>query len=332
MATMENNHVSKWFDVQSVPQSHTYSIDLRPGNDPIPTCNKIPIIDLQRDDEAVQQIIEASQEYGLFLVINHGVSEDVIEETAQVMEELFGLPQEELSKDAKETGWVYFCSTNFVVAGAYLWRDNIKHTCHPLKDCVQRWPRHPIRYRDVVEAYVKNIERLSLKILEMICQGLGLEKDHLGSMSEVKFLSANNYPPCPDPSLALGVIKHHDHNLITILYQGNIEGLQIMKDGEWIGVEAPPNSFVVNIGSQLQIISNGKLKSIEHRAVPNLDQKRITIATFVNPKPESVIEPAKILVNKNNPARYSSTSFKDFVDATKPFGPYTHVLQNDEKH
>ncbi|XP_051142194.1 hyoscyamine 6-dioxygenase-like [Andrographis paniculata] len=320
--------VSKWSDVEYVPESHICPIEARPGNDPIPTCNKIPIIDLQ-SPKALHQIIQASQEYGIFLVSNHGVAKDVIEETVKVLEELFSLPPEDLTK---ANGWVYVDSNKFVAVGTHLWRDNIKHLCYPLEDSMPHWPQQPIRYRKVMAKYIMGIERMSLRILEIISKGLGLEKDHLVSMSETKFLSANNCPPCPNPSIALGVPKHLDHNLITILYQGNVEGLQILKNGEWFGVEAPPNTFAVNIGTQLQIISNGKLKSPEHRVVPNLNQKRISIATFVNPKPESVIEPAKILVNEDNPARYSATTFKDFVEKTNAYGPFTNALQNIGKN
>ncbi|KAK2401552.1 protein DOWNY MILDEW RESISTANCE [Trifolium repens] len=58
------------------------------------------------------------------------------------------------------------------------------------------------------------------------------------------------------------------------------------KDGEWIAVEALPHAFVINVGYQLQIISNGKLKSSEHRAVTNSDHARTSAAFFVAPSDE----------------------------------------------
>ncbi|XP_051142195.1 protein DOWNY MILDEW RESISTANCE 6-like [Andrographis paniculata] len=139
------------------------------------------------------------------------------------------------------------------------------------------------------------VNQVGLSILEMISQGLGLEKDHLGSMFKTKFLSVNSCPPCPNPNLTLAVPKYVDHNLITVLYQGNVEGLQILTDdGKWLAVDAPPNTFAVIIGTQLQ---------------------------------KSVIEPVKIFVNEDNPVRFSTRSFKDFVDGTKAYGPFTKTLQ-----
>lgn len=101
--------------------------------------------------------------------------------------------------------------------------------------------------------YIKEIRRLSLRILEAISEGLGLEKGYLGEISQAQFVTASNYPACPDPSLTLGLLRHFDHSLITILFQGNVEGLQVMKDGKWMGVELLPNAFLVNIGTQIQV-------------------------------------------------------------------------------
>lgn len=102
--------------------------------------------------------------------------------------------------------------------------------------------------------YVEKIKGVSLRILELICEGLGLEKGYLGGMSLVQFLTASNYPICPDPTLTVGLLPHFDHSLITILFQGNGEGLQVMVDGKWMGVEVVPNAFLVNIGTQLEVI------------------------------------------------------------------------------
>ncbi|XP_012835897.1 PREDICTED: hyoscyamine 6-dioxygenase-like [Erythranthe guttata] len=375
MEINDDDHVSRrWFNVESVPKSHVFSDEDRPGNQQIPLCNTIPIIDLENNSSNLSEtIIQACQEYGFFQVINHGVSEDVISEAMKVMEEIFNMPVEEIKKEVSNysSGWVYMGSTSFAAKGAHLWRDNLKHPCHPLDECMHRWPRNPPRYRyiifihsfihfqlsdrtksfwcrDVVGAYIKEIRRLSLVILELISEGLGLEEGYLGGISQVQFLTASNYPVCPDPTLTLGLLNHFDHSLITILYQGNVEGLQFLKDGKWIGVEAIPNAFLVNIGTQIeviyeipsrfeqsivsrcfvQIISNGKLRSAAHRVVTNQEAARTTIATFINPSPDCIIQPAKLLIDEDNPPIYQPLSFRDFVNVSKPFGPFTDALQN----
>lgn len=87
----------------------------------------------------------------------------------------------------------------------------------------------------------------------MIGEGLGLEAGYFNNISEVQLLSSNFYPPCPDPSLTLGILAHQDPSFITLVYQGNSTGLQVLKDGQWINVGAISDAFVVNIGNQMEV-------------------------------------------------------------------------------
>ncbi|KAK8532497.1 hypothetical protein V6N12_053937 [Hibiscus sabdariffa] len=142
---------------------------------------------------------------------------------------------------------------------------------------------------------------------------LGLSSGFFGDkLSESVLLSVNHYPPCPDPSLTLGVSRHCDPNLLTILHQGDVSGLQVYRDGEWIGVEPLHNAFVVNIGHQLQIISNNKLKSAEHRAVTNSEVARTTAAFFIYPSDDCIIEPVKSLIDTDESPAYRAFRFKEF--------------------
>lgn len=109
--------------------------------------------------------------------------------------------------------------------------------------------------REAVATYLKEIGRLSGRILDLICEGLGLEAGYLEELSQVQLLVGNHYPPCPDPSLTLGLLKHCDPSLITILLQdGNVCGLQVMNNGKWIGVAPLPHALIVNVGNQLEVM------------------------------------------------------------------------------
>lgn len=77
-------------------------------------------------------------------------------------------------------------------------------------------------------------------------------------------------------------------------------------------------------------MSNGKLRSPEHRVMTNSEEDRLTIATFINPSPNCIVEPAKALINESNPPLYDSFMHKDFVVSSKAFGPYTDVVQTKD--
>ncbi|KAK2989501.1 hypothetical protein RJ640_019600 [Escallonia rubra] len=318
-----------------VPESYIFPQEDRPGELLIPICHNIPVIDMGKTastehPDTIKQILKAGQQFGFFQVVNHGISEDITNDTVRVLKDFFGMPAEEKvsSTTANRSGWVYTSSTGYAKDGVHLWRENIKHPCHPLEECMQLWPEKPSKYREVVAAYLLEMGRLSLRILKLICEGLGLEPGYFEESSEVQLLSANMYPPCPDPSLTLGLLRHCDPSLITILFQGNVSGLQVFKDGHWIGVGALSNAFLVNVGNQLEIISNGKLRSVEHRVVTNSSEARTTIATFINPSPDCIVEPATTLLDDHNPPHYKPFLYKDFVHYSKAFGPDTEAIQN----
>ncbi|KAJ0961749.1 hypothetical protein J5N97_029577 [Dioscorea zingiberensis] len=102
----------------------------------------------------------------------------------------------------------------------------------------------------------------------------------------------NYYPPCHHSSKVLGLSPHSDGGGLTLLLQVNqVEGLQIKKNGRWLPIKPLSSAFIVNIGDTLEIMSNGKYKSIEHRVVINPEKERMSIATFCMPRLDVPVGP-----------------------------------------
>lgn len=81
-------HNTKWFNVQSVPQCFTFPPEEKPGDDHIPICNKIPVIDLGKSlisssqkMETIKQLLQAGQEFGFFQVCTNFLPPTPNEET-----------------------------------------------------------------------------------------------------------------------------------------------------------------------------------------------------------------------------------------------------------
>ncbi|XP_057517649.1 protein DOWNY MILDEW RESISTANCE 6-like [Amaranthus tricolor] len=320
---MGENLVSSWSDGKTLPKNYIFPPDKRPGEHNVPMSKSLPVIDLSNVDgqerkKTIQKIIEASHDFGFFQVINHGVPRKLLDATREVVKELFELPIEEKSKiyslDLSKICMLYSSNVDYEREEIHNWRDSLRLVCTPLEECIHSWPEKPPEFRKNVGKYVIKVRELGLRILELISEGLGLEPKYFANeLSGWQVMSIHHYPPCPDPSLALGTRKHGDTGLVTILLQDHVPGLQVLNDGEWIGVEAIPDAFVINIGYQLQMISNGKLRSAEHRVVANKNEVRNSVALFIQPTIESIIEPAKALVNAENPAVYKSVRFADFL-------------------
>ncbi|XP_074316657.1 protein DOWNY MILDEW RESISTANCE 6-like [Silene latifolia] len=318
------NFVSSWSDGTKLPENYVFPPGKRPGKLVVTTPKNIPVIDIGKAvgldrSEIIQQVMQASQEFGFFQVINHGVVSTLLDDTRGVFEEFFALPADEkvnlCSSDKNKNCLLLTSNVAYDKEEFHNWRDTLRIKGSPLEAHKQEWPLKPVGFRDIVGDYTTELRNLALRILELICEGLGLEKNYFTKeLSKEELLVVHQYPTCPDPSLTLGTRSHTDPGLIGIVLQGDIPGLQVMNDGEWIGVEVIPDAFVVNVGFVLEFVSNGKLPSVEHRVVTSKDQSRISSAYFLVPESNCVVEPAKALVNAENPPIYRSVQYSELFN------------------
>nr|XP_040254882.1 2-oxoglutarate-dependent dioxygenase 11-like [Aegilops tauschii subsp. strangulata] len=101
------------------------------------------------------------------------------------------------------------------------------------------------------------------------------------------------YPPCTStPEKVLGFSPHSDGSFLTILLKVNsVQGLQIRRHGAWVPVKPHSNALLVNVGDLLEIMTNGKYKSIEHRVTINAHKERLSISAFHIPNYDGIISP-----------------------------------------
>lgn len=109
--------------------------------------------------------------------------------------------------------------------------------------------------REDVGEYCTSVRGLVLRLLEAISESLGLQPDNIAKClgRHGQHMAFNYYPPCPQPELTYGLPGHTDPNLITILLQDDVPGLQVLRNGKWVAVNPIPNTFILNIGDQMQV-------------------------------------------------------------------------------
>lgn len=290
-----------------------------------PVAVSLPVIDMSRGrDEVRRAILDAGKEMGFFQLVNHGVPEQVLQDMEAVCAEFFQLPAADkaafYSEDKTKPNRL-LSGTTYETLGERYCRDCLR-LVYPLPvavDNTKDWPDKPRRLREVVEKFTVLTRGLAMEILRLLCEGMGLRTDFFeGDISGGRVsLDINHYPACPkpNPSMAtttLGLPPHCDRDLITILLPGKVPGLEVAYKGDWIKVHPAANSFVVNFGLQLEVVTNGMLKSIEHRAVTNSAVPRMSVATFVVPADDCVIGPAEEFVSDDNPPCYRTLKMSDF--------------------
>ncbi|KAF5448454.1 hypothetical protein F2P56_028989, partial [Juglans regia] len=310
----------------SVPPTYTFTPN--PNDHPVSDDQKdsIPVIDFARltsgtpdqRSKLVHDLGKACQDWGFFMVINHGVPESQMKALIKACGEFFNLKEEEKQEFAgKHVLDSIRCGTSFnaSVDKVLFWRDFLKVFVHPKFHS----PTKPSGFREILLEYSKRTRKLALDLLEGISVSLGLEDGYMEKAmnleSGLQILAANFYPPCPEPEVAMGMPSHSDHGLLTLLIHNGISGLQVQHKGKWINVNSIPNAFVVNIGDHLEIVSNGRYKSILHRATVNEKATRISIATVYGPSLDTVVSPAPELVNlETNPPAFKGMKYGEYLE------------------
>ncbi|KAL6495415.1 Protein DOWNY MILDEW RESISTANCE 6 [Orobanche gracilis] len=305
----------------TLPSSYIRPESERPKLSQVAECDNFPVIDLDCEDKSllVQQIGDACREFGFFQVINHGVSNETMDKMLEVAHEFFSLPVEEKMKlysdDSTKTMRL---STSFNMKNetVHNWRDYLRLHCYPLEKYVPEWPSNPSSFKDIVSHYCMEVRQLGFRLQGAISDSLGLDGDSLKDVFGVdqgQQMAINYYPACPEPDMTFGLPAHTDPNSLTILLQDlQVAGLQVLKDGQWLAIKPHPGAFVVNIGDQLQALSNGKYKSIWHRAIVNADKPRVSIASFICPCDSANISAPKELVPGGFRALYRDYTYGEY--------------------
>ncbi|KAK3199491.1 hypothetical protein Dsin_022906 [Dipteronia sinensis] len=96
---------------------------------------------------------------------------------------------------------------------------------------------------------------LARRIAECLAQNLGVKSSYFqeNCVPSSNYVRMNRYPPCPSSSEVYGLMPHTDSDFLTILYQDQVGGLQLMKDGKWHNVKPNPEVLIVNIGHLFQV-------------------------------------------------------------------------------
>lgn len=176
---------------------------------------------------------------------------------------------------------------------------------------------------NVMEAYQREMKGLSEKIIGLVLGSLGLTHEDMkwveprnGFRQPQALLQLNSYPICPDPNNAMGLAPHTDSSLITLLYQSNTGGLQVLVETlGWVPVNPIPGAIVVNVGDLMHIISNARFKSVVHRAVVNKIHHRVSIAYFYGPPRDVKVSPLIQLTDSDHPPLYRPVTWKEYLDA-----------------
>ena len=234
--------------------------------------------------EVSDELGRSFAEYGFAVIRDHGIPAELIERAEALTKEFFALPTEVKQAYHIEGGGGARGYTPF---GKEIAKDakvhDLKEFWHVGRDLTEGhtlsqfmapniWPAEVDGFRETFEALYAAFETAGGRVLEAIALHLNLPQQFFDPTiadgnSVMRLL---HYPPM-DAEAAPGAIRaaaHGDINTITLLLGAEEAGLELLTQAdEWLAVDPPEGALVVNIGDMLERLTNGRLRSTQHRVV-----------------------------------------------------------------
>lgn len=306
----------------------------------------IPEIDISNIDspsleerkKIAKEIYDACSVSGFFYLINHGIPEEVLNQTFEIMKRFF-----ELDHDTKMDAHV---QRNPAIRGYEppLETRNDPRTKGDFKeaftmgDCVIEpeqdykgrvgadppahitkpqniWPKDAPFFREGLYRYYSHVFPLAMKLVRIFALAFGLEETALDSIFKfpITGMRALHYPPMPveeDGTIGLGA--HTDFSWLTMVLQDSVPALEILnKDGAWVQAPPKPNSFVCNVGQYLERQTNGKFVATVHRVRNQTGERRYSLPFFLTPDPDANMHVLESFIAPGEKAGYEPFNVGD---------------------
>ncbi|OVA05613.1 Oxoglutarate/iron-dependent dioxygenase [Macleaya cordata] len=310
----------KQFSTIKTFKQHTHNNNNNNNNNNNYYFSGIPVIDLSKPDSKTL-LVKACEEFGFFKVINHGVPMEFMTKLESEAVNFFSLPQSEKEKAGPpdpfgygnkrigpngDVGWIEYL----------LLRSNLDSVS---PRCFNAFKENPEFFRSVVNNYISAVRNLACDVLELLADGLKIQPRNVFSKlledeESDSVFRLNHYPPCPELSRNLiGFGEHTDPQIISVLRSNNSTGLQIsLKDESWVSVPPDQNSFFINVGDSLQVMTNGRFKSVRHRVIANSVKSRVSMIYFGGPPLRERIAPLPSLMAEGEESLYKEFTWCEY--------------------
>ncbi|KAG2330804.1 hypothetical protein Bca4012_040788 [Brassica carinata] len=269
-------------------------------------------------DKVKADVRKALEDYGCFQAYVDKVSNIELDKSVyEAMEKLFDLPVQTKQRNVSSKPFHGYLSHNLYQSLGI----EDANVAEKVNDFIQLlWPDHGNKsISEMMYKFSEQLVELDVMVRRMIMESFGVEKyldEHLNSTNYLFRMMKYTAPPDDDVEEAkLGLRSHTDKNIITILHQYEVDGLEIMtKDGQWIKVKPSQHSFIIMVGDSLCALLNGRLYSPYHRVLMVAKKTRYSTAMFSVPKSGVIIDSPEEVVDEEHPRMFKPFEYMDFLN------------------
>ena len=279
----------------------------------------------------------AFNDSGFVTIINHGVSQDLIDKLYKNIQAMFSLPKEqkqkyervelagqrgytspgkETAKGAKTADLKEFWQIGQEVTDG----DPIKAE-YPDNEVLVEIPE----FNEVTKEIYQRLESNGKHLLRAIATYLELPVNYFDEYvhNGNSILRGIHYFPIDDPDAlpkeAVRAGAHEDINLITLLIGASADGLEVLtRSNEWLPIKAGHAEIVVNVGDMLQRLTNNKLRSTTHRVVNPpaelMKSSRYSVPFFLHPRMSMDLTCLDSCIDAAHPKAYEDMTAGEYLD------------------
>ncbi|KAI3810148.1 hypothetical protein L1987_19758 [Smallanthus sonchifolius] len=201
-------------------------------------------------DMTSHKVRRTLEEYGCFVAVYGGFSQEAKKQVFDAIKTLFDLPLETKIKNTSDKpfhGYVAPFPTRPLFEGTGIEYptnyDNVQSFANLM------WPSGNENFSKTMHSYANLVSQLENMVRKMVFESYGVEKYYESHNESVTcLLKVMKYRPAKADESNLATAIHTDKPFLTILNQNQVDGLEVQikeDDDEWVTVEFLPSSFVV---------------------------------------------------------------------------------------
>ncbi|MEO0537925.1 MAG: 2OG-Fe(II) oxygenase family protein [Cyanobacteria bacterium P01_A01_bin.123] len=272
-----------------------------------------------------QQIQQACRDVGFLYLKHHGVPPALLAQLFERSQAFFNLPLDIKNQIPWTTpecncGYIGMQTQHLDPSGAgdLMEAYNIG-LLQPGAD--QQWLPDQTELNQTLLAFYRVGGEVCDQIMQAFALAFGLPQTYFDAQHDCHYSTVRllHYPPVPE-AVEPGTIRagaHSDYGTITLLFQDDVGGLEILHNGDWIPAPYIPGTVVVNTGDLMERWTNDLFRSTKHRVVvppqPAASRSRYSMTFFYRPNIDAEVVCLEPCQSPQHPALYAPITTREHL-------------------